>query len=110
MVAATKVPESVAKAWWARQALWQIFLPALHHIPRRRCAFDVPTPNAIHQADLLVLPHDKLPSGRKVYKYSLTVANIARHYNEPEPLTSKNFDEVAQAFQKIYRHLSLTWP
>ena len=81
-------------------------------MPRRipRPKFDVPSPNAVHQADLLFLPHDKLPRGRKVYKYALTVTDVASRYKEDEPITSKNSDEVAQAFQKIYKRSPLTWP
>ena len=67
-------------------------------------------PNAVHQADLLFLPHDKLPRGRKVYKYALTVTDVASRYKEAEPITSKNSDEVAQAFQTIYKRSPLTWP
>ena len=105
---AAKVSEDTAKKWLVKQALWQIYLPALRRIPRPK--FDVPTPNAVHQADLLFLPHDKLPRGRKVFKYALTVADVASHYKEVKPLTSKNSDEVAQAFQKIYKHGPLKWP
>jgi len=81
-------------------------------VPRRipRPKFDVPTPNAVHQADLLFLSHDKLPRGRKVYKYALTVVDVASRYKETEPLTSKNSDEVAQAFQRIYKRSPLKWP
>ena len=68
------------------------------------------TPNSVHQADLLFLPHDKLPRGRKIYKYALTVVDIASRYKEAEPLTLKNSDEVAKAFQAIYRRGPLTWP
>ena len=92
---AAKVPEETAKKWLFKQALWQIFLPAPKRIPRPK--FDVPTPNKVHQADLLFLPHDKLPSGRKVFKYALTVVDVASRYKEAEPLTSKNSDEVALA-------------
>ena len=67
-----------------------------------------PTPNSVHQADLLFLPHDKLP--RKIYKYALTVVDIASRYKEAEPLASKNSDEVAKAFQSIYWRSPLTWP
>ena len=67
------------------------------------------TPNSVHQADLLFLPHDKLPRGKKIYKYALTVVYIASRYKEAEPLTSKNSDEVARAFQAIYKR-GLTWP
>ena len=104
---APKVPEETAKRWLIKQALWQIFLPVPRRIPRPK--FDVPTPNAVHQADLLFLPHDKLPRGRKVFKYALTVVDVASRYKEAESLTSKN-SEVAQAFQKIYKRSPLKWP
>jgi len=105
---AAHVPEDAAKMWLIRQALWQIYLPAPRHVPRPK--FDVATPNSVHQADLLFLPHDKLPRGRKVYKYSLTVVDIASRFKEAEPLTSKDSAEVAKAFQSIYRRSPLTWP
>ena len=56
------------------------------------------------------LPHDKLPSGRKVYKYALTVVVIASRYKEAEPLTSEDSAEVAKAFQSIYKGSPLKWP
>ena len=102
------MPENVSKQWLYKQALWQIYLPAPRHVPRPK--FDVATPNSVHQADLLFLPHDKLPRGKKIYKYALTVVDIASRYKEAEPLTSKNSDEVAKAFQSIYRCSPLTWP
>jgi len=105
---ATKVPEETAKKWLIKQALWQIFLPAPRRIPRPK--FNVPTPNAVHQADLLFLPHNKLPHGRKLFKYALTVVNVVNRYKEAEPLTSKNSDEVTLAFEKIYKHVPLKWP
>ena len=105
---AVKVPEETAKKWLFKQALWQIFLPAPKRIPRPK--FDVPTPNAVHQADLLFLPHDKLPRGRKVFKYALTVVDVASRYKEAEPLTSKNSDEVTLAFKRIYKRAPLKWP
>ena len=49
--AAAKVAEDVAKRWLTKQALWQIYLPAPHYIPWPK--FDVSSPNAVHQADLL---------------------------------------------------------
>ena len=105
---AAKVPEETVKKWLFKQALWQIFLPAPKRIPRPK--FDVPTPNKVHQADLLFLPHDKLPRGRKVFKYALTVVDVASRYKEAEPLTSKNSDEVALAFKRIYKRSPLKWP
>ena len=103
-----KVSEEVAKKWLVKQALWQIYLPAPRYISRPK--FDVSLPNAVHQADLLFLPHDKLPHGRKVYKYALTVVDVASHYKAAEPLTSKESDEVSKAFQRIYKRGPLKWP
>ena len=94
---AAKVPEDVVKQWLFKQALWQIYLPAPCYIPRPK--FDVATPNSVHQADLLFLPHDKLPCGRKIYKCALTVIDVTSRYKEAEPLTSKDSAEVVKAFQ-----------
>ena len=82
---ATKVPEDAAKQWLIKQALWQIYLPAPRYVPRPK--FDVATPNSVHQGDLLFLPHDKLPRGIKIYKYALTVVDVASRDKEAEPLT-----------------------
>ena len=103
---AAKVPENVFKRWLYKQAIWQIYLPTLRYIPRPK--FDVATPNSVHQVDLLFLPHDKLR--RKIYKYALTVVDIASRYKEAEPLTWKDSDKVAKAFQLIYKRSPLTWP
>ena len=54
---AAKVSEDEAKLWLMKQAIWQIYLPVPKYIPRPK--FDVEIPNAVHQADLLFLPHDK---------------------------------------------------
>ena len=105
---AAKVPEYIVKQWLYKKAIWQIYLPAPRYVPRPK--FDVATPNSVHQADVLFLPHDKLPRGRKIYKYALTIVDIASRYKEAEPLTSKDSDEVAKAFQAIYRRSPLTWP
>ena len=103
-----KVSEEVAKKWLVKQAIWQIYLPAPRYIPRPK--FDVSLPNAVHQADLLFLPHDKLPHGRKIYKYAFTVVDVASRYKAAEPLTSKESDEVLKAFQRIYKRGPLKWP
>ena len=100
------MPENVTKQWLFKQAIWQIYLPAPRYVPRPK--FDVAAPNSVHQADLLFLPHDKLR--RKIYKYALTVVDIASRYKEAEPLTSKDSAKVAKAFQSIYRRSPLTWP
>ena len=108
LASTAKVSEEVAKRWLAKQAFWQIYLPAPRYIPRPK--FDVSLPNATHQADLLFLPHDKLPHGRKVCKYALTVVDVASRYKAAEPLTSKESDEVSKAFQRIYKRGPLKWP
>lgn len=77
------------KKWLIRQALRQIYFPAPKHIARPK--FDVPTPNGVHQEDLLFLPHDRVGRGRnrKTYKYALTVVDVASRFKEAELLTSK---------------------
>ena len=107
LATAARVSEEVAKKWLAKQALWQIYLPAPRYIPRPK--FDVSLPNAVHQADLF-LPNDKLPHGKKVYKYALTVVDVASRYKAAEPLTSKESEEVSRGFARIYRHGPLKWP
>ena len=62
-------------------------------------------PNKIHQADLLILPHDTYR--KKTYKYALVVVDIASRYKDAEALTTKESSEVAKAFEKIY---SRKWP
>ena len=45
----------------------------------------------------------------EAFKYALTVVDVASCYKEAEPLTF-DADEVAQAFQKIYKCGPLKWP
>ena len=52
-------------------------------------------PNKIHQADLLILPHDTYR--KKTYKYALVVVDIKN---------KKELSEVAKAFEKIYSRKS----
>ena len=93
-----KVSENDAKQWLQKQAIWQIYLPAPKYIPRPHWTVD--KPNQIHQADLLFLPHDRV--GRKTYKYALVVVDIASRYKDAEALTSKESQEISEAFEKIY--------
>ncbi|GFR65768.1 LOW QUALITY PROTEIN: hypothetical protein ElyMa_005539700 [Elysia marginata] len=95
-----------AKDWLKKQAIWQIYLLAPRRIPRPK--FDVGTPNEVHQADLLFLPHDLI--GRKTYKYALILVDVASRYKEAEPLASKEATEVAAALARIYRRGPLRWP
>ena len=101
LVVAAKAPENNANEWFIKQVLWQIYLPAPKHIPRPK--FDVSTPNAVHQANLLFLPHDTVGCGRgqKTYKYALTVVDVASHFKQDEPLSLKDSAKVVSTFQKI---------
>ena len=74
--------------------------------------FDEDSPNAVYQADLLYLPHDRVGVGhsQRTYKYALTVADVASRYKEAEPLTDKSATEVAAALGRIYKRGPLTWP
>ena len=108
LAAAARASEDVAKKWHVKQALWQIYLPPPRYIPRPK--FDVSLPNAVHQADLLFLPHDKLPKGKKIYKYALTVVDVASRYKAAEPLVSKESEEVSRGFAQVYRRGPLKWP
>ena len=47
---------------------------------------------------------------KKVYKYALTVVDVASRYKAAEAITSKESDEVARGFAKIYRHGPMKWP
>lgn len=99
---AAKVTKSEARNWLKKQPIWQIYLPAPKYIPRPK--FDVETPNEVHQADILFLPHDK------GFKYALTVVDVASRYKEAQPLKTKNSSEVAKGFEKMYKRSPLTWP
>ena len=110
LASAANVSESEARDWLERQALWQIYLPPPKYLPRPHWTVD--RPNEIHQADLLFLPHDKV--GRKTFRYALVVIDVASRYKDAEALTSKESQEVAKAFEKIYsrkiKRPSLNWP
>ena len=102
LASSARISETESKEWLKKQAFWQIYLPAPKHIPRP--IFDVIVPNQVHQADLLYLPHDKM------YKYALTVVDIASRYKEAEPLTTKTSVEVAKSLEQIYKRGPLKWP
>jgi hypothetical protein len=78
--------------------------PAAHPAPYVRRS----SPNAVHQADLLYLPHDRV--GRKTFKYALTVVDVASCYKEAEALTTKSAAEVAAALDCIYKRGPLRFP
>ena len=68
LAAAAKVAEEAAKKWLAKQTVWQIYLPAPRYILRPK--FDVFSPNAVHQADLLFCLMINSHMEKKVYKYA----------------------------------------
>ena len=68
-----------AERWLLEQPLYQIYLPPSKYIPRPNASMSLyATPNDIHQADILDLPHDKLK--KKTYKYALNVVDVASRY------------------------------
>ena len=94
--------------WLAQQAMWQIYRPAPSYIPRAK--FDEDEPNAIHQADLLFLPHDIVPTGRnkrRTYKYALTVGDVASRFKDAAPLTDKTATQVMDALSHLQARLSV---
>ena len=94
------------KAWLAKQALWQVHLPAPAHIDYAH--FYVTKVNKIHQADLLYMPHDKVY--QNTYKYVLNIIDIASRYETSRPLKTKKPEEVADMIKDIYKKGPLKWP
>ena len=84
----------------------EVHLPAPEHIDYAH--FYVTKVNAIHQADLLYLPHDKLYGN--VYKYVLNVIDIASGYKVSRPLRTKKASEVSEMFKDIYKKGPLGYP
>ena len=98
-----------AEKWLLKQPIYQIYLPPPKYIPRSNASMSLyATPNDIHQADILYLPHDKLK--KKTYKYALNVVDVASRYKGSYQLTTKNSKEVAQAFQWMYKNTELNFP
>jgi hypothetical protein len=62
LASTAKVSDAEARAWLMKRTIWQNYLPAPRHIPRP--TFEEDSPNAVHQADLFYLPHDRV--GRKM--------------------------------------------
>ena len=68
-----------AKKWLRQEPLYQIYLPPPKCIPRPNASMSLfATPNDIHQADILYLPHDRYE--RKTYKYALNIVDVASRY------------------------------
>ena len=98
-----------AEKWLLKQPLYQIYLPSPKYVPRPNASMTLyATPNDIHQADILYLPHDKFK--KKTYKYALNIVDVASRYKGSYKLTTKNSKEVAQAFQWMYKNTELNFP
>jgi hypothetical protein len=83
----------------------------LHKQPKKdkdNPSYQAPIINSQHQADLLFLPYDK--KNQKSYKFLLVVVDIHTRLIDAEPLKTKNSDEIAQAFEKIYKRPILDHP
>ena len=107
LAATAKISEEITRSWLEKQALWQIYLSPPRHIPRPK--FDVSAPNEVHQADLLVLSQNRSGRGRKLYKYALTVVDVASRYKDAETLATKEEKEIAAAMSRIYTRGPLRW-
>ena len=95
--------------WLLKQQLYQMYLPAPKYIPRPNASMSLfAKPNDIHQADILYLPHDMFK--KKTYKYALNIVDVASRYKGSYQLATKNAEEIAQAFQRIYNDSQLTYP
>ena len=67
------MPEKYIKSWFAKQALWEVYIPPpreIHHT-----YYDVTKPNEQHQFDLLYIPHNLFEG--KACEYILTGIDVA---------------------------------
>ena len=97
-----------SRKWLLKQPLYQIYLPAPKYIPRPNASMSLfAKPNDIHQSDLLSLLHDKFK--KKTYRYVLNIVDVASQYKGSYQLTTKNAEEVTQAFQWIYENTPLSY-
>src|SRR5689334_24474075 len=97
------------REWLSKQALYQIYYPRPGYIPRPSYN-NVRRPNALHFADIVYMPLDKVKG--KVYKYALSIVDCASRYKWRYPLTEKTAKHVAKAFKKVYSdpNIPLIWP
>ena len=96
-------------AWLFKQALYQIYSPQPGYIPQPSYN-NVRRPNALHFADIVYMPWDKVKG--KVYKYALSIVDCASRYKWRYPLTEKTAKHAAKAFKKVYSdpNIPLIWP
>ena len=88
-----------AEKWLLKQPLYQIYLPPPKYVPRPNASMSLyATPNDIHQADILYLPHDNFK--KKTYKYALNIVDVASRYKGSYQLTTKNSKNTELNFPK----------
>ena len=71
-----KVRKTKALKWLAKQAIWQVHLPAPKEVIHPH--YQVYVPNQMHMVDLLEFPHDHLHGN--TYKYLLVLVDVASNY------------------------------
>ena len=98
-------PKTV-KQWLARQAFWQVHLPAPKRVDRLH--YQVTTPNEMHQFDLLYMASDTLYENK--YKYILAGIDAASRYKVARLLRTKQDRDVAEMIADIYKVGPLTYP
>ena len=102
----TREKPKVIKQWLSRQAFWQVHLPAPKRVYRPH--YHVPTPNKMHQFDLLYMPLDTLYGNK--YKYILAGIDAASRYKVARPLRTKQARDVAEMIADIYKVRPLMYP
>jgi hypothetical protein len=85
----------------------------LNQVPPKEKGKAVPSTNvyhknAVHQADLIYLPHDKV--GKKTYKYALVVVDLHSGLTDAEPMEEKTAVYTVEAIERIYRRKILDYP
>ena len=100
--------EKEVKNWLAKQAFWQIHLPAPKTIHKPH--YNVEIPNQLHQFDIMYMPKDRLQGAD--YKYLLTGIDVASRYKVARPMRNKKPQDVAFLLKHIYENnkIPLTYP
>ncbi|CAG8486412.1 25898_t:CDS:1 [Dentiscutata erythropus] len=94
--------------------MYQNFRPSPRQIPYASYS-KITKPNTIHQCDLIKIPYDVDTNSLDddlIFYYVLLVIDYATRYKDFIFLTSKNSEEVAEAFKSKYDNSdnSFNWP
>ena len=95
----TGLSKKVAKAWLAKQAYWQVHIPAPKSINHPH--YELTKPNEMHQFGILYVPSDVVFGTE--YKYILTGIDVASRYKVARALRSKKADELAFVLEAVYK-------